>query len=234
MSRLEFDCRLRYPTGFQLDARFTTESLVTALVGPSGSGKTSILSMIAGLRRPDSGRIRLVDLNGRDGQAKQGERVLYDSAAAINLQPERRRVGYVFQDHLLFPHLSVRENLRYGMERRAADARSFAIEEVVEVLELGELLTRPPPTLSGGQRQRVALGRALLCGPDLLLMDEPLASVHQELKGQLLEFLRRSVERWHVPTIYVTHDPAEAATVAGGTVRVEAGAVVETRNGGST
>jgi molybdate transport system ATP-binding protein len=216
MRRLEFDCRLRYPTGFLLDARFTTEALVTALVGPSGSGKTSILSMIAGLRRPGSGRICL------------GEHVLYDGAAGTCLAPEQRRIGYVFQDHLLFPHLSVRENLQYGMARRGAGARAFAIDDVVEVLELGELLGRAPATLSGGQRQRVALGRALLCGPDLLLMDEPLASVHQELKGQLLEFLRRSVERWHVPTIYVTHDPAEAALIAGGEVRVEAGRVVET------
>jgi molybdate transport system ATP-binding protein len=215
MSRLEFDCRLRYPTGFQLDARFTTDALVTALVGPSGSGKTSILSIIAGLRRPDAGRIRL------------GERLLFDHGAGIHLAPERRRIGYVFQDHLLFPHLSVRENLQYGLDRRAAGARSFTLEEVVEVLELGAFVGRAPPTLSGGQRQRVALGRALLCGPDLLLMDEPLASVHLELKSQLLEFLRRSVERWHVPTIYVTHDPAEAASIAGGTVRVEAGKVVD-------
>jgi len=221
MSRLEFDCRKRYPDGFALDARFTTEALVTALVGPSGSGKTSILSMIAGLRRPDAGVIRL------------GDRVLFDGAAGTCLVPERRRIGYVFQDHLLFPHLSVRENLRYGMDRRAADARSFTLEEVVEVLELGDLVARRPQTLSGGQRQRVALGRALLCGPDVLLMDEPLASVHQELKGQLLEFLRRSVERWHVPTIYVTHDAAEAATIAGGTVRVANGRIVETRSGDS-
>jgi molybdate transport system ATP-binding protein len=202
VSLLEFRCRLRYPSGFTLDARFTTEAPVTAIFGPSGSGKTSILSVIAGLRRPDEGRVRL------------GARVLQDSAAGILLRPEARRIGYVFQDHLLFPHLSVRANLLYGWRRRPAGARPVDFDRVARVLELGPVLDRLPHTLSGGQRQRVALGRALLCGPELLLLDEPLVSVDEALKKRVLDYVEQVLGEWQIPTLYVTHDPGDARRLA--------------------
>jgi molybdate transport system ATP-binding protein len=213
MSRLEFDCRLRYRSGFALEAAFVTGAPVTALVGPSGSGKTSILSVLAGLRRPDAGRVRL------------GERVLCDSAAGVHLPPERRHIGYVFQDGLLFPHLSARDNLRYGWRRRPAGAGPVDFDRVVRVLELGGLLDRLPHTLSGGERQRVALGRALVCGPELLLLDEPLAAVDEALRGRVLDYVEQVLAEWRVPTLYVTHNLAEALRLAQWGVLLERGRV---------
>lgn len=213
MTPLEFTCALRYPSGFQLDASFHTSAELTLLSGPSGSGKTSILSMLAGLRRPDRGFIRL------------GTRVLFDSTAGIDLPAERRRIGYVFQDHLLFPHLSVGGNLLYGWKRRPAEARSPLLEKVVEVLELQGLLERLPHTLSGGERQRVALGRALMCGPELLLLDEPLASVDEPLRQRVLAYVEVVLRQWHIPTLYVTHNPGEASRLARQIIYLEQGRI---------
>jgi molybdate transport system ATP-binding protein len=214
MSFLDVRCRLHYPSGFVLDCAFATDAAVTALCGPSGSGKTTVLSVIAGLRRPDSGRIQL------------GERLLFDSAAGIFLPPERRRIGYVFQDQLLFPHLHVRRNLLYGWRRRPRGARSIDFKRVVDVLELGDMLDRLPHTLSGGQRQRVALGRALLCGPDLLLLDEPLAALDQPLKERILEYVEQVLKEWQLPTIYVTHQMSEVTRLTEQIVLIENGRVV--------
>jgi molybdate transport system ATP-binding protein len=214
VSLLEFACRLRYPSGFVLDAAFTLDAPVGALLGPSGSGKTSILSITAGLRRPDEGRVRL------------GGDVLFDTTAGVCRPPDSRGVGYVFQDQLLFPHLSVRDNLLYGRRRRRAGARAVDFNRVVDVLELGPTLDRPPHTLSGGQRQRVALGRALLCGPRLLLLDEPMASLDADLKSRVLDYVEQVLREWNVPTLYVTHDPAEAERLAQQTVRLREGRVV--------
>jgi molybdate transport system ATP-binding protein len=213
--RLEFDCFLRYPSGFTLDSSFTTRTSVTVLSGPSGSGKTTILSILAGLRRPDRGRIRL------------DSTVLFDSAAKVDLPPESRRIGYVFQDYLLFPHLSVRRNLLYGWRRRPPDARPPSLERVVEVLQLADTLDRLPHTLSGGQRQRVALGRALLCGPRLLLFDEPLASVDEALRQRVLGYIEQVLHEWDIPTLYVTHNAAETERLARQIVRLEAGRVMD-------
>jgi molybdate transport system ATP-binding protein len=213
---LEFDCQLRYPSGFQLAASFTTDAAVTALFGPSGSGKTSILSIIAGLRRPQRGRIHL------------GARVLLDSRARINRPPDERHIGYVFQDQLLFPHLSVRQNLLYGWKRRPADARVIDFARVLEVLELADVLERLPHTLSGGQRQRVALARALLCGPELLLLDEPLASLDEALKQRVLDYVEQILQEWRVPTLYVTHDPAEVKRLAAWVIAIQNGRVSAT------
>jgi molybdate transport system ATP-binding protein len=216
MPLLELSCQLHYPSGFRVEPVFATDAPVTVLFGPSGSGKTSILSMIAGLRRPDAGFIRL------------GARLLFDCRTGADLPPEKRRVGYVFQDHLLFPHLDVRRNLLYGWRRRAREARAVDFDKVVRVLELSELLKRLPHSLSGGQRQRVALARGLLCGPDLLLLDEPLSSVDEGLKQRVLDYVELALEEWRVPTVYVTHNSAEARRVASWVVRIEQGRVTAT------
>jgi molybdate transport system ATP-binding protein len=213
VSLLEFRCRLAYPSGFVLDCSFTLHEPVTVLFGHSGCGKTSILSVIAGLRRPQQGFVRL------------GERVLEQTELGIHLPPESRHVGYVFQDYLLFPHLSVRDNLCYGQRRRSKDARPVELKRVVEVLELEALLQRQPHTLSGGQRQRVALGRALLSGPELLLLDEPLASVDQPLKLRVLDYIEEVLKEWRIPTLYATHDLVEARKLAGDAVLLEQGKV---------
>jgi molybdate transport system ATP-binding protein len=217
MSLIEFDCRLRYPSGFLVDAAFASDSPVTVLFGPSGSGKTSILSMIAGLRRPEAGIIRCC------------QRELFNSTTGINLPPEARSVGYVFQERLLFPHMNVRENLLYGARRRQATARNFGLQHVVDVFELGELLNRAPHTLSGGQRQRVALGRALLSGPELLLLDEPLVSIEDALKDRVIEFLQRVLAEWHVPTILVSHDATEVARLGRTVIELSAGRIVRSQ-----
>lgn len=218
MSLIEFDCRLQYASGFDIDAAFTSDSLVTVLFGPSGSGKTSVLSMIAGLRRPQQG---LICVGGRE---------LFNSRAHVNLPPEQRRVGYVFQDRLLFPHMDVRANLLYGLKRRAI-AAAFDFAHLVEVLELGELLDRAPHTLSGGQRQRVALGRALLSSPELLLLDEPLASIEEDLKDRVLAYLETALAERTLPTIFVSHDAAEVARLGHTVIEIASGRVVRRQPG---
>jgi len=212
MGTLHFDCRLRYEGGFELDARFEAGTGVTALFGPSGGGKSSILGLLAGTLRPSEGVIRLAD------------RTLVDTGAGVFLAPERRRIGVVFQDHLLFPHLTVRQNLLFGHGRRSA--RPMSLARVAEVLEIGALLERRRGPLSGGQRQRVSLGRALLRGPELLLMDEPLAALDEALKGRILTYLGRAVAEWHIPTLFVSHDQADVRRLADRVVVVEGGKVV--------
>jgi molybdate transport system ATP-binding protein len=213
VSRLSFHCRHRYATGFELDAAFETDATVASLFGPSGSGKTSVLTIIAGMFRPDFGRIEL------------GGRVLVDTAARQVMSAEERRVGVVFQDHQLFPHLSVEGNLRYGLRRRPRAAREIDYARVIEVLELGELLRRFPRHLSGGQRQRVALGRSLLAGPELLLLDEPLAALDEPLKQRILEYLQRVVEQWQIPVLYVTHAVDEVRRLAQHAIVLDSGRV---------
>lgn len=213
MSLLSFACRHRFDTGFELDVAFETSHAVTSLFGPSGSGKTTVLSLIAGITGPQNGRIRL------------GNVLLNDPSAGIQVAPERRRIGYVFQDLLLFPHLSVESNLRYGQRRRGR-TRGVDFARVVNVLELGELLQRYPRNLSGGERQRVALGRALLSGPDLLLMDEPLTALDAGLKSRILTYLERVVREWRIPTLFVSHGQGEVRRLADWVIVLENGKVV--------
>ncbi|MBN9510124.1 MAG: molybdenum ABC transporter ATP-binding protein [Alphaproteobacteria bacterium] len=185
---------------------------VTALFGPSGVGKSSVLAAIAGLLRPDACRVTL-----------DGER-LADTEAGIWQPTERRRVGFVFQDARLFPHLSVAANLRYGLRRAGAGATGF--DEVVALLGLSALLARRPHTLSGGERQRVAIGRALLAQPRLLLMDEPLASLDAARKDEILPYLARLDTALRLPILYVTHALDEVAQLADSVVLLAAGRVV--------
>ena len=191
---------------------------VTAICGPSGSGKTSILSIIAGLRRPDQGKVQL------------GKRLLEDRAMGFHLSPEARRIGYVFQDQLLFPHLRVSENLLYGWKRRPAGSTAIDFRRVGKVLELTDVLERYPHTLSGGQRQRVALGRALLSAPELLLLDEPLVSLDAALKDRVLDYVEQVLKEWSIPTLYVTHDMRDVKRLAQQVIFLERGQVVEGGN----
>ncbi len=185
--------------GFSLEAAFSgADKGVTVLFGPSGAGKSSILACVAGASRPDSGRIEL------DGEA------LFDSASRIDLPMERRRIGWVFQDARLFPHLSVAGNLRFGLKRAPAGDTPIRFDEVVSVLGIERLLHRRPRDLSGGERQRVGLGRALLSQPRLLLMDEPLASLDAARRAEILPFFEQLKTRFGVPVLYVTHSLAEA------------------------
>ena len=201
---------------FAVTAKFVSETGATALFGPSGAGKTTVVNMIAGLLQPDRGRIVL------DGD------VLFDDTARIDVPVWRRRIGYVFQEGRLFPHLSVRHNLDYGrwMGAHAADPAAFA--HAVELLDIGHLLDRRPGKLSGGERQRVAVGRALLMRPRLLLLDEPLASLDEARKADILPYLERLRDEAKVPIIYVSHDAAEVKRIASRVVRLDAGKVVAT------
>jgi molybdate transport system ATP-binding protein len=212
MAPLIVDVRFRYDSGFEIEAKFQAGEGVTALFGPSGSGKTTVLHLIAGVLRPAEGTIRL------------GERTLVDTKTGIDLPPEQRLVGIVFQDHLLFPHLSVRKNLLFGMDRR--NARRISFQKVVEILEIRGLLNRLPSTLSGGQRQRVAVGRALLRGPELLLLDEPLAALDDELKQRVLAYLQRIFHEWRIPTLFVCHQKNDVKTIADHVVSLDSGRIV--------
>ena len=182
---------------------------LTALFGPSGAGKTSVLNMVAGLLRPDAGRIAVADA------------VLFDDAASIDLPPERRHAGYVFQEGRLFPHQRVRANLRYG-ERLADPARRWiGFDEVVAFLGIERLLERWPRTLSGGEAQRVAIGRALLAAPRFLLMDEPLSSLDAARREEIITVIERVRDELKLPILYVSHDRAEVERLATTIVALE-------------
>lgn len=189
--------------------RFVAGAGVTALFGPSGSGKTSILNMIAGLLRPDRGRIRV------DG------RVLFDSAAHVDLPPEQRRLGYVFQDARLFPHRRVRANLLYGHALADPADRWMRLEDAVDFLGIAHLLDRWPATLSGGEGQRVAIGRALLSGARFLLMDEPLSSLDRARREEIMRVIERIRDEMKLPIIYVTHDRTEIDRLATTVIELE-------------
>ncbi len=197
-----------------LAVKFESTGPVTALFGPSGSGKTSVVNMIAGLVKPDRGRISL------DGET------LFDSAARINVPPHKRRIGYVFQEGRLFPHLSVAQNLDYGRWMNGLATDEAERERVLSLLNIAHLLPRRPGKLSGGERQRVAFGRALLMKPRLLLLDEPLASLDRARKLEILPYLARLRDEAKVPMVYVSHQAGEIAKLASQVVRIEDGTVL--------
>jgi molybdate transport system ATP-binding protein len=198
---------------FVIEAAFASEGRVTGLFGASGAGKTSLINMIAGLLKPDRGAISI------DGE------VLDDTTARIHIPAHRRRIGYVFQDARLFPHLDVRQNLDYGrrMNRLAHDPAN--LDRVVDLLDIGKLLDRRPGKLSGGERQRIALGRALLAQPRLLLLDEPLGSLDDERKAEILPHLVRLRDEANVPMVYVSHDADEMRQLATQVVMMRRGRV---------
>jgi molybdate transport system ATP-binding protein len=203
--------------GFTLDAAFCAPPGVTVLFGRSGSGKTTIVNAVAGLLRPDQGRIAA------------GDWVLFDSAAGIRLAPHRRRLGYIFQEGRLFPHLTVRQNLHYGAWFAPKGAPREDMGRVVEMLGLGPLLDRRPRALSGGEKQRVAIGRALLSAPRLILADEPLAALDAARKEEILPYFERLRDEVSVPILYVSHAASEVARLATTVIALEAGRV--TRQG---
>ena len=200
--------------GFSLAAKFEAAGGVTALFGPSGAGKSTLVNLIAGLLAPDRGRIALDD------------HVLFDSATGVNLPPHRRRIGYVFQEGRLFPHLTVAQNLDYGRWMQKLPADTAETERVVSLLDIGHLLRRRPGRLSGGERQRVAMGRALLMKPLLLLLDEPLASLDRARKLDILPYLARLRDEAKIPMIYVSHQAGEIVRIASQVIRIEDGRVV--------
>ncbi|HUA89064.1 MAG TPA: molybdenum ABC transporter ATP-binding protein [Steroidobacteraceae bacterium] len=201
--------------GFTLEAQFAAPTPgVIALFGRSGSGKTTLVNLISGLLAPDQGYVRL------------GDAALTETAAGIDVPPERRHIGYVFQDARLFPHLSVLGNLRYGARRARGRAAFVAFDELVALLGLAPLLARRPHQLSGGERQRVALGRALLSQPRLLLLDEPLAALDAARREEVLPYLEALRDRYALPMVYVSHQFEEVLRLATHLVLLEGGRVL--------
>ena len=187
----------------RIDMAFTSDAGLTALFGASGVGKTSLLHAIAGLLSPESGHIAV------------GGRTLFDSGKGVNLPPEARRCGYVFQDMRLFPHLRVRDNLAFGKGER------FDQDEIVRLLEIGPLLDRWPRSLSGGEGRRVAIARALLADAAFLLLDEPLVSLDRARAEEIMQLIERIRDELALPILHVTHDRAEAERLAGRIVELE-------------
>ncbi|MGE3474253.1 MAG: molybdenum ABC transporter ATP-binding protein [Rhodospirillaceae bacterium] len=217
---MSFDIDIAARRGaLEIAATFRAGPGITVLFGPSGAGKTSILDLIAGILTPSRGRIAV------DGQ------VLFDSAARINLPSERRRVGYIFQDARLFPHLSVRANLLYGYNLTPPETRYAELDHIIEMLGIGALLKRAPLSLSGGEQQRVAIGRAILASPRLLLMDEPLASLDEARKQEILPYIERLRDELKLPILYVTHLAPEVERLADVVVEIAAGRVTGQRQG---
>lgn len=202
--------------GFTLQVAFDAPPGVTALFGRSGSGKTTVINAVAGLLRPDQGRITA---NGT---------VLLDTETGRDLPAHRRRIGYVFQDARLFPHLTVRQNLLYGRwfaPRQAAPGKAADFARIVDLLDIAPLLDRRPAALSGGEKSRVAIGRAILSDPRLLALDEPLAALDEARKAEILPYLERLRDELHLPILYVSHAMAEVARLANTIVLMEAGRV---------
>lgn len=207
---LSVDIQHRFP-GLDLNIAFQAPTGVTALFGPSGCGKSSTVNAIAGLMRPDSGRIAM------------DQRWLYHSDQRINLTPQARRIGCVFQDARLFPHMTVAANLRYPARFRKGAAQDF--DRIVDMLALGPLLNRRPSTLSGGERQRTAIGRALLSDPQLLIMDEPLAALDEARKDEIMPWLERLRDQVQLPILYVSHSVPEVLRLATTVVLMQKGRV---------
>ncbi len=200
-------------TNFELDAALQLNQRVTAIFGPSGSGKSTLLGVIAGIIQPDSGRIVV------DGDC------LFDSEKRINKPVHERRIGLVFQDGRLFPHLDVIQNLSYALHFVPKVQQQFKLDHIVQLLEIETLLKQRPHQLSGGEKQRVALGRALLSSPRLLMLDEPLASLDDRLKNQILPFLKLVADEIQIPMIYISHSRKEIMQITSNLIHIQNGKV---------
>ena len=212
---MSLSVRLQHDLGdLKLDLNFDAPSGVTVLFGRSGSGKTTVVNAVAGLLRPETGR---VTIDGWD---------LFDTERGLWLPPHRRRLGYIFQEGRLFPHLTVRQNLSYGRWFAPKGARVETPDKVIEMLGIGHLLDRRPAGLSGGEKQRVAIGRALLASPRLILADEPLAALDEARKAEILPYFERLRDEVAVPVLYVTHSAAEVARLATSVVALQDGKAV--------
>ena len=199
-----------------IDVAFQSdENGITALFGPSGAGKSSIINMVAGLQKPDSGKVYICG------------RCLFDSECGVNLPPDKRNVGYVFQEGLLFPHLSVKGNLLYGRRLNQSSDHGIDFDQVVNLLGIPHLLSRKPKSLSGGEKQRVAFGRAVLSNPNILLMDEPLASLDDARKEEMLPFIKDLNTRFRIPILYVSHSFEEIRTLTNHIIKLAHGKIVE-------
>jgi len=219
---MSFDCAIKAKAGgFLLDAAVASDRRLVALIGPSGAGKTTLLNCVAGLIRPLEGHVRVAGVT------------LFDRAARIDVPAHRRRLGYVFQDGRLFPHLRVQGNLRYG-QRFVPPGEAHADEAaVIALLGLERLLHRWPSTLSGGEKQRAAIARALMTSPRALLLDEPFASLDAARKGELMPYVERLRDELDIPILLVSHDRAEVDRLAQEVVSLEGGRVLSPAPAGS-
>ena len=209
---IEVQARLKRKN-FELDASLQLTQRVNAIYGPSGSGKSTLLSIIAGITQPDSGRIMI---NGE---------CLFDSELQINITIHGRKIGLVFQDGRLFPHLTVENNLSYALNFTPVQKQQFQLKQIVELLEIGQVLNQRPHQLSGGEKQRVALGRALLSSPRLLMLDEPLASLDERLKSQILPFLKKVADEVEIPMIYISHSMDEILKITDNIIDIQLGKI---------
>ena len=214
VNTLSAEIRLRLSPSFQLDCRFEIPAGFTVLFGPSGAGKTSILDCISGIKRPDAGSISI------DGS------FLFQSGKEIDLPPSRRRVAYVFQNLALFPHLSVTENVAYGLDGENAALRRDRCQSILRQFGVDHLISRLPGDLSGGERQRVALARSLVTDPRTLLLDEPLAALDRPTRKKILDDLRVWNDAHQVPILYVTHSVREALALGERILIMQEGRIV--------
>jgi molybdate transport system ATP-binding protein len=206
----------RLGAGFTLDMAFNVPPGITMLFGASGSGKTTLLRCIAGLTRPDKGRIAI------------GDRVLFDSQTGVDVPVQDRHIGYVFQQAALFPHMTLRENIGYGLHRLPPGKRQQRVSAIAESFRIAPILDRRPPQVSGGERQRAALARALVTDPSLLLLDEPLSALDHAIQSRIMDDLRRASEAHRIPMIYVTHSHREVYTLGERAVAIDNGRALAT------
>ncbi len=196
---------------FNLKADIEVNNEILVLVGPSGSGKTTVLKCLAGLKAPGRGLIRI------------NERILYSDKDSINLAPRERRIGYVFQEYALFPHMTVRKNVMYGLSKEKLKSRPKMVDEILEMMGIKHLKDRHPQQISGGEKQRVALARALVTEPEIMLLDEPLSALDQEIRGDLQQELKKLQRQWRIPFVLVTHDMNEAELLGDQIIRIDQG-----------